>query len=194
MKKFLITTILLSFVTYYSNSQDLNNIIKEIDSTFTINSKAINPNIIKDFAGSIADRYPAIFSIDVLNSNNSNKYSSYPCEKVNNGTGIICSDEDNQFLSLIEYKWLGQLKNGVHVVFFSENGGGSFTLFRLLCFRFEEATYLDGFQELPQIRMNLIRDMCLRSSEVTLLKKKNEIIVHKSCDDDKTLIFDLSGF
>ena len=96
----------------------------------------INPVIIKEFLDLPSDRGSQIVSIDLVNSQNSNRFSlagmNYSVQKYKDSFMVsVEADEDQQFSYAIE----AMADNGVYVIKTSENFGGSGSFQSLLFLR-----------------------------------------------------------
>ena len=86
-------------------------------------SELINPRIIEDLVGWLSDCGDQVVSINVTESNSSNRYQgTITTENCNTGFPIVCSEHSEGCFS---YKYLGCSYSGVHIIQTWSNGGGS---------------------------------------------------------------------
>lgn len=87
-----------------------------------INPEFINPLILDDLSGWLSDTGDQVVSINISDSNQSNRYHGEITVKEEVGYPIVtCSSEDGW----VSYKYIGRSFSGVHLVQTWSNGGGS---------------------------------------------------------------------
>lgn len=102
-----------------------NNLIHDLNTSkysFT-NPQWINPRILEDLVGWLSDSGDQIVSINITESNNSNRYfGEITSEVIRDRFPRITSKYDKSWFS---YEYLGQSFSGVHLVQTWSSGGGS---------------------------------------------------------------------
>jgi hypothetical protein len=133
----LIVLIISTFVFAAADSQipnKINQALNEANKTFTYNGKAINPRAVQELLSWLADSGPGPIAIDVAGTDDTNRYYG-DYEKREDGSVFIKLDSDSGG-GYFTYEHLGTLKDNVHVVETSENGGGSGVFMNVLLIRF----------------------------------------------------------
>ena len=78
------------------------------------NEKYINPKILEDLIGWISDTGDQVVSINIAESNKSNRYfSDVTSKKLSNNYPIVTAKEENTILS---YQYIGCSFSGVHII------------------------------------------------------------------------------
>lgn len=102
-----------------------NRLIRDFESSkySFVNSEFINPRIMEDLTGLLSDTGDQVVSINVSDSNRSNRYfGDITHEQTKNGFPRVTSSYDEGWFS---YQYLGRSLSGVHLVQTWSNGGGS---------------------------------------------------------------------
>jgi hypothetical protein len=102
-----------------------NNLIREFSaSKFSfVDSELINPRILEDLAVWLSDSGSQVVSINITESNDSNRYhGNVTSKELDCGFPIITSNPDKGRFS---YRYLGCSFSGVHLIQTWANGGGS---------------------------------------------------------------------
>ena len=128
--------------------------LESINHDFTYRGRPLNPRLLQALMPAISDpNYPTLLTVDIVKAFNTNQFF---VSKIENHHGIIEIKEDSG--SSFGYKWLGQLKNGMHVLETFENTGGSGTFENLI---FVEFSLSEGYSEegdtYPQLLMSIKR-------------------------------------
>ncbi len=127
---------------------DIDEVYKEVDTHFIFKGRPIDPELINEFNNYVSDdRLPITVSVDIISGYSTNEY--YANHKVDQYGNVVKDNrpfDDVIYAGFIGYKWLGRLENGLHVVKFFENGGGSGTFYKLMLIRIEKSKGLDGHQ------------------------------------------------
>ncbi len=112
------------------NLEDMEKLLREVQSSFFLEGKPIPPLMIQFFQNPISDlAQPYRLALDLNMAINTNLF---PSTHISRKDGWITSPlPDNGFF---KYKYIGRLNNGLHVVVSAENQGGTFTLFTLSAF------------------------------------------------------------
>lgn len=98
-----------------------------------VNAELINPRILEDLVGWISDSGDQIVSINIAESNSSNRYHGTVTYKKNDSEFPIVTSSHPE--GSFSYRYLGCSFSGVHLIETWDNGGGSgvfCTLFWLL--------------------------------------------------------------
>ena len=102
-----------------------NKLIREFSaSKFSfVDSDLINPRILEDLVGWLSDSGDQVVSINITESNNSNRYfGDITSKKLEFGFPVITSNYDESSFS---YRYLGCSFSGVHLIQTWADGGGS---------------------------------------------------------------------
>lgn len=104
------------------------------DKYFRFDGKVINPKIIKEFSTWISDTGDQIISIDLNNSQKSDRFS---VDTQIRNNGVVFYEIDTEFEKFeFGYHYIGKTTSGVHIVSTYENDGGSMVVRDILLFRF----------------------------------------------------------
>ena len=102
-----------------------NRLIRDLDAAKLsfVNSEFINPRILDDLCGWLSDTGDQVVSINIADSNESNRYfGDITVEEPDEGFPIVkCTSEEGW----ISYKYIGRSFSGLHIVQTWSNGGGS---------------------------------------------------------------------
>lgn len=169
--------------------------LMEANKNFTYNGNPINPFAIKElltshnfvFGESPAASVKISFFADEssgITQNDGYVYLKKPSHfeygtEINNG--------------FIRYKWLGSLENGIHVIKFMENGGGTGTWIYLLCAKFSDKTINHDGEISNQLILTTEATYFLGErvkSDVLLDSVQNTIkllIIERMSDDEKLI-------
>lgn len=117
---------------------------KIADASFKYKNKMINPRVVELFEGWDSDTgVPAITTVDIAAAYRTNQFYDAKCaygEKEARCVGEIVDDVPPNLKglpsSVIRYRWIGRLPNGLHVVVFFSRGIGSMVATSLFFFRF----------------------------------------------------------
>lgn len=121
-------------------------VIKDLsESKFSfIKSEFIHPKIIEDLSGLISDLGDQTISINLENSNNSNKYFGEVKIKNEHKYPIVTCDGENN--SYFAYQYIGSSYNGIHIIRTWDCGGGS-SVFCNIMFLILTTDYSMTFEE-----------------------------------------------
>lgn len=100
-------------------------LIHDLDSSkYSLKSREwVNPRIIEDLVGWISDSGDQIVSVNIAESNNSNRYfGTITHDESTNGFPRVTSTHDGGWFS---YQYLGKSFSGVHLIRTWSNGGGT---------------------------------------------------------------------
>ena len=194
MKKLIISVMLISLMSLISCAEDVHPLFKEVDTTFKLNGKPIHPKLIQEFEPWLSDRLPVTISVDVLEAEGTNEYSASNIEE-EDGSYTYTAKDGNSYT----YRWLGRLRNGLHVVRGAVWGGGGSGVFSGLLFvKFSTSKGLDGhlnsdkdIKSYDRILMTIVCNYGLQdrySGEIKLQAQENKVIVQKG-DAEQVLDF-----
>ncbi|MBA3813716.1 MAG: hypothetical protein H0X26_04380 [Alphaproteobacteria bacterium] len=147
-----------------SRTGDFDQNLNCVQKYFVIDGRPINPMIIKDLSTWISDGGDQVVSIDLLDSQNSNKYycEGYNLKKQGNYYSVeveIPSEaKDHVSREIFYYDVEGITNNGVYIIQTAWNGGGSGTFYNLLFVRIRKDM---GFSNLDNNKFTLDRPRIL---------------------------------
>ena len=120
-------------------------------------SEYIHPKIIEDMSGGLADTGELIVSVNLLDANDSNRYSGEV--KVRNIENepypYVYFEEDRVSFG---YQYIGTTESGIHVLYTLDRGGGTGVFRDLMFFTFEEDEGIDDYaasEVIKRVRINL---------------------------------------
>lgn len=122
--------------------------LEEFNRSFKFFGQEPHPKIFEEFGIWISDRteYPSQLSVDIAAlSNNRNRYAE-KFQRSSHDPKWVEMDKGKE--GSIGYRWLGKLKNGLHVVLVRDNGGGSLTTLTIYVLR---ARLSEGFVDIRTI-------------------------------------------
>ncbi len=101
----------------------------------------VHPGRIRELATDLADSHPILAAVDLEGCRGRNKYSASP----EDDGGVLQLQDPAEGQGYFEYKYLGVLSSGVHVIQVGVSGGGSGYFQDLLFVRIRESWVLvDG--------------------------------------------------
>ncbi len=108
-----------------------NQLIRDLESArySFINPEFINPQILTNLSGWLSDTGDQIVSINISESNDSNRYHGDVSAEETDGYPIVTSSAEEGWVS---YKYIGRSLSGVHIVQTWSNGGGSGVFSKIL--------------------------------------------------------------
>lgn len=115
----------------------LNQALDEANKTFTYNGNPINPRAVQELLSWMSDSSPGPVSINLVGTDDSNRYFGESEKKEDGSVFVNLPDEEGSDGGYFIYKRIGTLKDNVHVLRTSENGGGSGIFMNLLLIRFK---------------------------------------------------------
>ena len=130
----------------------------------------INPEIIRDFSTRLSDLGDQVVAINLLSSQNSNRYSLYSGDLGVNEKDGQCPFvyvENRDKTTRFGYQYIGMTEAGVHVLYTSDWGGGSGVFKRLMLLTIE---FDAGIDCCDWDRQTVIRD----DSRRLLIRKLGE--------------------
>ena len=156
--------------------------LKEVNANFTYRSQPIHPGLVQEFSTLALDHTnPITVSVDVATGMGTNEY---PDNNVSvNQAGVVCSQKNG---TIFCYRWLGRLKNGIHVLNVGESGSGSWRHGELFFVRFEPGRgYTAEGRQYGRILMTVVRSYPLRDDFSGNVKiDGNKVIVREGEEDD----------
>lgn len=101
-----------------------NKLIRDLETArySFINSEFINPQILDDLSGWLSDTGDQIVSINIAESNKSNRYHGDITTEKSDGYPVVKSSYEEGWVS---YRYIGSSFSGVHIIQTWSNGGGS---------------------------------------------------------------------
>ncbi len=166
--------------------------IQEANKNFTFKGKPIHPGLIKEFAGWISDSWqPITTSVDIAAAFDTNEYFDSEVE-VKDNEYIFWQEEGRG--EYFYYKWLGQLKNGLHVVETGDGGGGSGIFQDIYFVRFDVDEGLDPEgKKYNRLLMTVVSNHALGDrddGEIKVISEENKVILGKSKYRDKQVVIE----
>jgi hypothetical protein len=170
---------------------------EEVNSTFTLNGKPIDPFILEEFNLWQSDRgNPKTVSLDLLACFASNEYSFE--SEVSDG-GFVKKErgkdlEMGYYLGFFGYRWYGRLSNGMHVVRTYDCGGGSGVFQDVMLLRIERAKGLGpGLKEYDRLLMTIMYSYGLYDSDSRELLVYDDYLMLTEPDEYMIKRFDLAN-
>lgn len=133
--------------------------LDEANSKLTYKGKPIHPFLIGELSNWLSDRRPPmITTVDVASAFDTNKYQQSTIEKRGDWwfaveQGMEC---DVPFYESFDYRWLGKMANGVHVLETGVSGGGSGFFMDLMFIKFSEGEIIWEDKEEKQLLMSIV--------------------------------------
>jgi len=168
--------------------------LAEADASFTYKSKPIDPKLVQKFSSWESDSpKPKVITVDVAAAFDTNEYSG---EVRLQGASVCFDTEDgNQQKDggFFCYEHLGKLKNELHVLKISDNGGGSGVFQELFFVKFAKGEgYTEDGEKYERLLMSIVRQYTLGDRDDGKIKVLNDrVIVDRSKyrDKDVTITF-----
>lgn len=113
----------------------------------------VHPGCIEELTTDLADSRPIVAAVDLEGCRRSNKYSASP--EVDGGV-LRWRDPANKGRGYFQYKYLGVLSSGVHVILVGASGGGSGFFQDLLFVRIRESWVLEDGQSRKRHILELV--------------------------------------
>jgi hypothetical protein len=129
--------------------------LAEVNRHFTYHGAAIHPRLLGKFLGLISDNTPPVtVSVDIIAASQAgNEFYQWPvkqCEK------DVWSTHNNDTDESYSYRWIGRLKNGIHVVLLSYSSGGSSIFKSLFLITFSDSSILWEDRQIKQLLMSIV--------------------------------------
>jgi hypothetical protein len=113
--------------------------ITEAIKSFHFRGAWVHPKIVKEFMPYLSDHEnPLVVSIDLGAAAGTNRY--FGAVKLIGPEHPSWESEEKEEKESFSYRWIGKLKNGMHVLQTEEWGGGSGTFMSVAVFELREAT------------------------------------------------------
>jgi hypothetical protein len=182
MKKILLLTCLILITTPLMASEALD----EANARFAYQGKPIHPFLVQEFSNWMSDRRPPmIATVDVAAAFDTNKYQLDIARQEADWVIAETKPEPGKGLlenyALFQYRGLGRMADGTHVLETGANGGGSGMFMDLMFIRFSEGEImLEGKNE-KQLLMSIVGIYSLGDrygGEVEVLPDK--VLIHAS--------------
>lgn len=157
--------------------------LDEANKKFFYNGEPISPELVNEFLPWLSDRSPTTITVDVVAAYQSNEY--YETIEYKDSIARVTHGED-----IYDYKYLGKLKNGMHVVDFCQGGSGSGIFETLLFISFKIRKNFDDRGKLSdQLLMTLEKSYIVGdrwNAKITL--SKNTVIIDKPINSDSAVV------
>ncbi len=157
--------------------------LDEANTSFTYQGKPIHPFLVKEFSNWDSDlRPPMVTTVDVAASFNTNKYSQ-DIQKRDDWIFAEKKEKDGDFqlYESFDYRRLGRLANGTHVLETGSNGGGSGFFMELIFVKFSEGLIMWSDRTSEQLLMTIVGNYQLGDryeGKVEVLSDK--VLIHPS--------------
>ena len=172
-----------------SASKNFGQSLKCAQHYFTVDGKRVNPRIIQDLNAWISDSGTQVYSISLLESQNSNRYF---CNDISQPiTAKNCNTKEGESF---DYHLVGKVAHDIFALQTEASGGGFGTFYTLLLVRIKEANSIgevdkyESDQTLnPQHKMILIEkvgSLLLGDRTGPEVKVNGNKIVIKKCEDN----------
>lgn len=152
-------------------------------------SEFINPRILDDLCGWLSDVGDQIVSINIADSNNSNRYvGDIDVNRSESGFPLVTSTYEDGWFS---YKYIGRSFSGLHIVQIWSNGGGSgvFCNIMLVTLSLDSALEYDGdkYEKKSRYVIKLIGSLPLGDRYDGKIVYKFGILTIPACKGRKSL-------
>jgi len=167
-----------------------NQLIRDLESArySFINPEFINPGILEDLSGWISDHGDQIVSINITESNKSNRYHGTTTIEESDGYPIVTSSTEEGWVS---YQYIGCSFSGVHIIQTWRNGGGSgiFTNILLVTLSLDSSLESNGTSHTKNSRfvIKLVGSMPLGDRYQGNVKYKYGLLSISSCRGMRSL-------
>jgi hypothetical protein len=156
-------------------------LLQEVKAHFTLQGKPIHPRLVEKFRPFLSDSGPpVVITVDLLAATvNGNEYYE-PDVKVQDG--VVSFKHKDPEGSSFAYKWLGEVRPGLHVVETFASGGGTGIFMDLYFFRTSLSTGQDEKGPYEQILMTLVRTPAVLGDRDngTITVEPGRVIIGKS--------------
>ena len=153
--------------------------LAEANAKFTYKGKPIHPKLVQEFATWLSDFCrPKTISVDIAAAFDTNEYSDYDVKIKRNGYVYFQEEKTSGYFY---YKWLGRLKNGLHVLLTGDSGGGSGVFMDIYFVKFSiDKGFSPQGQPYPRLLMSIIRVYPLQDryeGQIEVLPEENKVIL-----------------
>lgn len=121
-------------------------------SEFKFKGKPISGAAVHALLTEWSDLLPAVAAVDLEGFTDSEVHN-YPNEKMGRFIGYHPGERQYEYPGTFQYRHLGVSKQGVHVLEWLDNGGGTLTIYGALLVRFEEDRIYDSGEWRMRIQM-----------------------------------------
>ena len=157
--------------------------LNEANEKFFYNGEPISPELVFEFIPWLSDGSAVTITVDVVAAYQTNEY--YENVKYEDGIARVFHGED-----IYNYKYLGKLKNGIHVVDFFQGGSGSGIFETLLFISLKIRKNFDDSGKLSdQLLMTLEKSYVVgdrKNAKITL--SKNSVIIDSPINSDTAVV------
>lgn len=167
-------------------SQSMRDVLAEVNENFTYNGQPIHPGLVQEFECWLSDKLPITTTVDVAAAWETNEYYEDDVKRRGDFIQIQKKIEGDTYgrVEYYEYKWLGKLDNGLHVLDTLSWGGGSGVFEHLIFVKFDigQGLYDDG-TPYERLLMSVVREYTVGDrddGEITVLPDRNQIILGES--------------
>jgi hypothetical protein len=117
----------------------------------------VNPRIVEELNGTLADLHPSVVAIDLMAANASNRFPLDYTTRDFNGTLVEYEREPGhgQFF----YRHIARTLQGLDIVYCADSGGGSGTFVSLLFLKMRRDTAMDAMKEGGSERERVLLEM-----------------------------------
>jgi len=126
---------------------------------FKFKDKPISAAAVHALLTEWSDLLPAFAAVDLEGFTDSEVHNQ-KCEESGGWTSYKPGEDQYPMPGLFQYRHLGVSKDGVHVLEWFDNGGGSLTIYGALLVRFEEDRVFDSGEWRSRIRMLSVGEVC----------------------------------
>ncbi len=156
MKKYFLAVAAIIFIHSVVSANEL---LDEVNKSFTYQDKPIHPRLIHEFANWMSDGLaPVVTSLDLVASYDTNEY---PIDEVKQREDWWYAekeemDGDIRLYESFDYHWLGKMANNIHVVETGSSGGGSGFFMDLMFIKFSDGEILVENTKEKQLLMTIV--------------------------------------
>ncbi|WP_338518404.1 hypothetical protein [Alteromonas gracilis] len=167
-----------------------NQLIRDLESArySFISPEFINPQILNDLSGWLSDTGDQIVSINISESNDSNRYYGDVTSEETDGYPIVTSSAEEGWVS---YKYIGNSFSGVHIVQTWSNGGGSGVYTKILLVTLSSDSTLESngvsYSKKPRYVIKLVGSLPLGDRYQGQVKYRFGILSISPCEGMKSL-------
>lgn len=157
--------------------------LDEANKKFFYNGEPISPELVNEFLPWLSDENPITITVDVVAAYQTNEYNG--AIEYNDSIAKVIYGEN-----IFEYKYLGKLKNGIHVVDFyrGESNSGIFETLLFISFRIRK-NFDDSEKLSDQLLMSLEKSYIVgdrQNAKITLTK--NTVIIDRPINSDAEVV------
>ena len=128
--------------------------LAELNRQFTVRGHRVHPALIERFTRWPSDASePVVITVNVLTAAGTNEYPDDSIEVESDRVGLTRPPGEGWF----NYRWLGTVSPGLHVLETADNGGGSGIFETLYIFRASAATGQGPDGPYPQLLLSVVR-------------------------------------